>query len=42
MYQLIRDGYGWQDAAIIFKPKDVEAFRKLYLQRFRQEMKYER
>jgi|TARA_E500000318_G_C3475361_1_gene178216 hypothetical protein len=42
MYELIRQGYGWEDCLIIFKPKDVEAFRKLYLQRFKQEMKYER
>lgn len=42
MYEFIREGYGWEDCLIIFKPKDVEAFRKFYLAKFRKEMNYER
>ncbi len=41
MYELIRQGLGWEDAALIFNPNDREAFRKLYLNRCRQELKYE-
>lgn len=39
MYQLIRDGLGWEDAVLVFKPKDIEAFRLLYLRRFIQAKK---